>query len=861
MNSSPDPLNLTGSFPSSGDGFETTLYKELLNRIDTPDEAFSYLVSQLKAFYNLQEVVLWRYSAPFLQNEHRILYHYSSIRLTAGVEIALNCLIDLSYGIHQVELWPAGQNQAAYCLSDLNCATCLVVPLIFNKKRVGGLLLGGNIGGDTPLNLGMLADLFAPLFSNMLKIEDQRCVIEQNCIETKETLRLSRERMAYALEAVNEAIWDYTFKTHLNEVEVYWSDEYYALLGYQPGELPATLDTWRSLVHPDDLPRAEQMLHACLYQNNDVYRLETRLRKKDGSYLWVMEQGKVVLRQTPGIFARLIGTYRDISVEKESRDLLLKLYRLSAELSHSRSFENCLDLCLDAAMDLPGMDMGAIYYCSAEHRALDLIVSRNLSEKLMIQLSHFDVDSFPYQWAQSGAPVYGSMNEINIPYPSDTFLDNFKMIAIIPVKIDGRLVASLNVSSYSVEKLSDSLRSFLESIAQQIGNAVARFNVEKALRESEERLRALINATPDIVCFKDGAGRWLEANEADLQLFQLQKVDYRGKTDLELAESTPFYRQAFIACVQSDELAWQKRSLSINEEHIPTPQGGDRIFEIIKVPIWNEDGSRKGLVVLGRDVTARKQSEQEIRLLNAELEQRVTERTTQLEVYNHEIESFSYSISHDLRTPLRSLNGYSQILQEEYAPILDAQGQFYLKRIQIASKRMAQLIDDLLTLTSLVRSEMEIGVVDLSKLAYSIINELNHKIPGRHVSITVETPILVRGDRALLRKMMECFLDNAWKYTLECEQAHIEIGVTHQQGEQVGFIKDNGLGFDMQYAGKLFKPFERLHSISDFEGTGIGLALVQRIVQRHGGRVWAQSEPKQGSTFYFTLPFIDSSNK
>jgi signal transduction histidine kinase len=239
---------------------------------------------------------------------------------------------------------------------------------------------------------------------------------------------------------------------------------------------------------------------------------------------------------------------------------------------------------------------------------------------------------------------------------------------------------------------------------------------------------------------------------------------------------------------------------------------------------------------------------------NLKLESQVTERTLQLQAANNELESFSYSVSHDLRAPLRGIDGFSQILLDEYQEKLDEQGKNYLQRVRIASQRMAHLIDDMLNLSRVSRSEMNIQEVNLSHMVQEITNELHENQPERQVKFIIQEGIKVHGDTGLLRTVLENLLGNAWKFTSKHPTARIEFGFQLQKEIPVYYIRDDGAGFDMNYAGKIFGAFQRLHTVDEFQGTGIGLATVQRVIQRHGGKVWAEGEIEKGATFYFTLP-------
>ena len=256
---------------------------------------------------------------------------------------------------------------------------------------------------------------------------------------------------------------------------------------------------------------------------------------------------------------------------------------------------------------------------------------------------------------------------------------------------------------------------------------------------------------------------------------------------------------------------------------------------------------------LAREVAERKNAEDEILRLNRELEARVQERTNKLQEINNELEAFSYSVSHDLRAPLRAVDGFSQALIIEYGERMDDKMRHYLQRIQNGTARMGQLIEDLLNLSRISRLQMQLREVDLSALAHQIIHELQQRDPERTLSVSIWDNILVTADQRLLRVAMENLLGNAWKFTGKTKQARIELGMLQEGEKRTIFVRDNGAGFDMAYADKLFGAFQRLHGVHEFPGTGIGLATVQRIVNRHGGRIWCLAAPDKGATFFFTL--------
>lgn len=234
-------------------------------------------------------------------------------------------------------------------------------------------------------------------------------------------------------------------------------------------------------------------------------------------------------------------------------------------------------------------------------------------------------------------------------------------------------------------------------------------------------------------------------------------------------------------------------------------------------------------------------------------QQALKERTAQLEVINKELETFSYSVSHDLRAPLRRIDGFSEILLRDYISELDAQGKNYFQRIRVATKKMGQLIDDTLQLARVSKSEMRRQSVDLSVLASAIAQDLQQAQPERQVEFVIAPNLVANADPNLIQIVLENLLSNAWKYTGKHQSACIEFGVTQHDGTVAYFVRDDGAGFDMAYADKLFTAFQRLHGSTEFEGTGIGLATVQRIIHRHSGRIWVAAAVEQGATFYFTI--------
>jgi light-regulated signal transduction histidine kinase (bacteriophytochrome) len=283
------------------------------------------------------------------------------------------------------------------------------------------------------------------------------------------------------------------------------------------------------------------------------------------------------------------------------------------------------------------------------------------------------------------------------------------------------------------------------------------------------------------------------------------------------------------------------------------PGGEVRHIEGHAVVLRADDGTAKRMIGVNWDITARKSAEEKVNQLNVELEQRVVERTAQLVAANKELEAFSYSVSHDLRAPLRAVDGFSQAVVNDFGALLPAEGRRQLAVIRASAQRMGALIDDLLSFSRLSRQPVKAQTVDTDQLVRAVLAELHPPGGARPVTINLGDLPPCEGDPTLLRQVWVNLLANALKYTGKRDPAVVEIGCREQSGESVYFVRDNGCGFDMRYAGKLFGVFQRLHRAEDYEGTGVGLAIVQRIVHRHGGRVWTDAAVDRGATFYFTL--------
>jgi len=379
-------------------------------------------------------------------------------------------------------------------------------------------------------------------------------------------------------------------------------------------------------------------------------------------------------------------------------------------------------------------------------------------------------------------------------------------------------------------------------------NITERKKMEEELRESKLKFKTIFDSARDAVMLLTPERGFFEANPSTIEIFGCKdKSELTKKSPADL--SPPYQPDGKLSAVKANEMmsiAMEKGSHFFEWVH-KRIDGQEFFADVLLTKMKWEN--KMVLQANVRDITKRKKAEGQLEAMTQDLQK----KTKLLELSNKELEAFSYSVSHDLRAPLRSIDGFSKAIMEDYSDKLDEQGRNYLGRVCTACQQMAQLIEDMLMLSKINRSEMRYKQLNLSDLVQSIANEFMQNEPQRKVEFIIAPSVIVNGDKQLLNIMLHNLLGNAWKFTSKHPSAKIEFGTIKNEETPVYFVADDGAGFDMKYADKLFGAFQRLHTMEEFEGTGIGLAIVQRIISRHGGKVWAKGDVEKGASFYFSL--------
>ncbi len=580
----------------------------------------------------------------------------------------------------------------------------------------------------------------------------------------------------------------------------------------------------------------------------DMWRAEYKIQRPDGQIRWIFDSSYAI-RDAQGVVVGSFGSLQDVTEIRRISEVISKI--VSQTAIRGDAYLQQLTFALSEALEVrfafigeivEGQELSARMVASAENGkpienvtyALKGTPCEKVYEEGICYFRDYVQQLFPEDamlvdigaYAYLGAPLKASSG---------------KPIGLIIVLHDGPINDSLDPTK------------ILQLFGAHAAAEIERLKSEKALKESESFYRSLVTVQSEgilvlddqnhIVTCNPSAQRLLELSEEDFKRFpglrsRFQVIDVDGnpvdpsKTPSKLALAT--------GAPQRDQTYGLQRS-----------DGSVTWLSVNAMPIDCEDGVNTDRVVVSfTDISPRLHAEEELRRLNVDLEALVSDRTIELQRANRELESFAYSVSHDLRQPLRAIDGFSRILEMDYGDRLDGEARKHIDTIRSATRRMSQLIDDLLRLSRLISHDFVPVQVDMTQLASDVLGALVSEQADNLVEIEIQEGLVAYGDESLLRAVLDNLLQNALKFSAKCEHPSIQVG--YQEG--AFFVRDNGVGFDMKYSSKLFEPFQRLHGREEFEGTGIGLATVHRIIERHKGQVWAESEPGVGTTLFFSLP-------
>lgn len=631
--------------------------------------------------------------------------------------------------------------------------------------------------------------------------------------QVEQALKTSEERLRLAIAATKLGTWQLDIKTRQRT----WSAKSRKLFGLGP-EVELTDEYILPLIHPDDFERLQQALSdALLPGSKRELHLEFRIvREPEKEIRWIESQGHVLYEN--GEPMRVIGTMLDITDRKVAEQALQQERRLLRTL-------------IDMLPDYVYLKDTESKFLACNKACAHLMAMSSPSELF----GKTDADFYPAELAEqfradevkvlAGTPLYNK--EENFTRPDGT--PNILLTTKLPIRNSNGEVTGL------------------------VGygrNITAEREAEKARLTSEARLDFALQTSKIGAWQMRLSDRTISRTLIHDQIFGyhdlLPEWTYETALDHVLPEDRADVDRSFHEALAT-KTTWNL------EFRIRRADGEIRWIWSAGGQELNSEGKPERVSGIIQDISSRKKTEEEIRKLNESLEQRVEERTAQLQTAVKELEAFSYSVSHDLRAPLRHINGFSNALLEDYGDQLDDVGRGYLNEIRGASKEMGQLIDDVLNLAYVTRSQMHHESVNLTEMSRRVFADLVKHNPERQVQFRAQDGLIVTGDRRLLRIVMLNLLGNALKFSSRKPRAEIEFGSREAQGQLTYFVRDNGAGFDMAYVGKLFSAFQRLHTVTEFEGTGIGLATVQRIIHRHGGRVWAEGVVGVGATIYFTL--------
>jgi len=646
--------------------------------------------------------------------------------------------------------------------------------------------------------------------------------------EAEEALRRSERRLQQAVQASNTGIFEHD---HVSGA-VYCSPEHRIMNGWSADQPISVAD-----IVAATLPEDRDRLGAAIMRSHDpagdgALDVEHRIHRPDGAVRWLSVRAQTFFdgqgaERRP---VRTVGGVIDITERRQAEEALRRSERRlikAVQASSTGIFEHD--------------HLTQEVYCSPEHRMMN-----GWSADQPITVADVVASTLAEDRDRLGAAIKRTHDSAG-----DGVLDIEHRIR----RPDGA-VRWLSVRAQTFFAGEGAERHPVRTVGGVV-DITERREAEEALRRSELNYRTLFETMSQGVVTQDRSGAIVDANPAAQEILGLSLEQMQGRTSMDPHWRTVWPNGRDLPGDEHPAMVSLRTNRPVREVTIGVVRPGEpdhRWILVSAIPrVRPGETEPYEVTATFTDITEIKRAGEQIQRLNAELEQRVRERTAQLETTVRELESFSYSVSHDLRAPLRGIDGFSQALLEDFGDRLDETGRGYLQRVRASTQRMGHLIDDLLKLSRVTRTSLTPHVVDLSKLAQHALRQLAEEHPGHRPLTTVQPGPTVNGDPGLLLVALENLLGNAWKYSSRRADAHIEFGHLRRDGETIFFVRDNGVGFDMKYASKLFGAFQRLHHQKEFEGTGIGLATVERIISRHGGRVWPEAEVDKGATFYFTI--------
>lgn len=668
--------------------------------------------------------------------------------------------------------------------------------------------------------------------------------------KAERALEESREKYRDLVNAVLGIVWEGNGTTR---AFTFVSDQAARITGYPPAVWTKDLDFLANHLHPEDRDRTLRERRREIDKGKNFVQ-EFRMITAERQTIWLRDsvtitpaaQGRIKLR---GVMVNITELKEVEQALREESHALEILNRVGTSLAAELDLKKLAQAVTEAGKEVTGAQVGVFSFSHASHGADGEAVSPHTSGGP--QELFEDLPRPRHNPATRGVETEHEIIRID-DVAGDRRLARGRStlrsyLAAPVVSRTGEELGGLYFGHRSPGVFTERSEHLLAGIAAEAAIALDNARLYDAVRKSEAHFRELAEAMPQIV--------WTAQADGSFDYFNRQWYDYIGQPEGKVTQdwSPLLHPEDRANCVAK----WQEsvaEGCAFQSECRLRDKGGRYRWHLVRaVPIRDANGRVSRWFGTCTDINDSKRAEEEVRELNAVLERRVQERTAQLQASNRELEAFSYSVSHDLRAPLRSIDAFSQLLEEDYADKLDDQGRQYLNVVSESSRAMSRLIDDLLHLSRVTRAELRRQEVSISELAGQIAANLRQREPQRDVDVVIAPELKASADERLLRIALENLLGNAWKFTAKQPKGRVEIG-RDGQDNQAFFVRDNGAGFDMEYSDKLFTAFQRLHSTREFPGHGIGLATVQRIISRHGGRVWATGQLGAGATFYFTLP-------